>query len=117
MQDNEYYIIIPARVRLDGRLSLLARLLYGDIAALAQSTGECWASNTYLAGVYQKDRSRIIAAVKELSTLGYIRTEYRKPGNNGRVLIPCCENTTGSRENATATRRENTTPPSRKHDT
>lgn len=112
---SDYFIVIPAQVRTDSRLSLLARLLYGDIAALAKTSGECWASNTFFATEYQKDRSRIISAIKELTSSGYVRVEYRKPGNNGRVLIPCCENTTTSSENATGTCCENTTPPLQKH--
>lgn len=120
---SDYYTVIPAQVRTDSSLSLLARLLYGDIAALASDSGECWASNTFFANEYRKDRTRIIAAIKELISAGYVRTEYRKPGNNGRVLIPCCgiattssENATGSSENArdplqkhNGTRRENAT--------
>ena len=43
---------------------------------------------TFFANEYQKDRTRIIAAIKELISAGYVRTEYRKPGNNGRVLLP-----------------------------
>lgn len=111
---SDYYIVVPAQVRTDNNLSLLARLLYGDIAALASDSGECWASNTFFANEYQKDRSRIIAAIKELISAGYVRTEYRKPGNNGRVLIPCCENTTTSSKNATGSS-ENATDPLQKH--
>lgn len=111
---SDYFTIIPAQVRTDSRLSLLARLLYGDIAALASDSGECWASNSFFAREYQKDRTRIIAAIKELISAGYVRTEYRKPGNNGRVLIPCCENTTTSSENTTGSG-ENATDPLQKH--
>ena len=111
---SDYYTIIPAQVRTDSSLSLLARLLYGDIAALASDSGECWASNTFFANEYRKDRTRVIAAIKELISAGYVRTEYRKPGNNGRVLIPCCENATTSCENATGSS-ENATDPLQKH--
>ena len=111
---SEYYTVIPAQVRTDNSLSLLARLLYGDIAALASGSGECWASNTFFANEYQKDRTRIIAAIKELISAGYVRTEYRKPGNNGRVLIPCCEITITSSENATGSS-ENATYQLQKH--
>ena len=46
------YSVIPASVRYDTRLRPNAKLLYGELSALTMSEGYCWASNTYLAQLF-----------------------------------------------------------------
>jgi hypothetical protein len=67
-----YYAIIPAEVRYNEQLSANEKLMYGEITALTQSTGECWATNAYFGEIYNKDVRTIRRWVSHLSSLGYI---------------------------------------------
>lgn len=75
-----YYAIIPANIRYDNRLKDKAKLLYGEIAALANKYGKCSASNKYFAKLYDVDISTISRLIKNLTDYGYIKTTlvYKK---------------------------------------
>ncbi|WP_057766730.1 conserved phage C-terminal domain-containing protein [Cytobacillus praedii] len=79
MQRN-YYAIIPANVRYDNELPPNAKLLYGEITALCNEKGFCWAGNTYFADLYNKDKSTIARWIQQLEKRGYITREvvYKK---------------------------------------
>lgn len=47
-----YYTVIPARVRYNKNISIGAKLLYGEITALCEKHGFCWASNEYFSNLY-----------------------------------------------------------------
>jgi hypothetical protein len=72
MDKPSYYAIIPAEVRYNEQLSANEKLMYGEITALTQSTGECWATNAYFGQIYNKDVRTIRRWVSHLSSLGYI---------------------------------------------
>lgn len=75
-----YYAIIPANVRYDNRLSDSEKMLYGEITALSNKTGECWASNKYFAELYDKSVVTISRRISRLESFGYIkkRLVYRE---------------------------------------
>lgn len=70
-----YFAVIPANVRYDSTLNPNAKLLYGEIAALCNKHGVCWASNNYFAKLYNTTISTVSRWIKALKDKGYIVTE------------------------------------------
>jgi len=71
---KSYYAIIPANVRYDEELTQGAKLLYGELTALSNDKGYCWASNAYFAKLYNTTNRTIIRWIGSLEKKGYIRT-------------------------------------------
>ena len=71
-----YYAILPASVRYDNRLRASEKLLYGEITALTQKTGECWASNSYFSELYGVTPQAISKWIMDLKAYGYIEIDY-----------------------------------------
>lgn len=71
-----YYAVIPAEVRYDKSLRANEKLLYGEITALAQKTGECWASNKYFADLYEVKPNAVATWIKHLKEKEYIIVDY-----------------------------------------
>lgn len=80
-----YYAIIPANVRYDTRLKANEKLLYGEITALTEKTGECWASNNYFANLYSVGPSAISKWIKNLNDCNYIKTDYIYKNNSKEI--------------------------------
>lgn len=80
-----YYAIIPATVRYDTRLKANEKLLYGEITALTEKTGECWASNSYFSNLYSVDPSAISKWIKNLNDCNYIKTDYIYKKNSKEI--------------------------------
>ena len=72
-EHRSYYAIIPANIRYDTRLMPNAKLLYGEITALCNEKGYCWASNDYFADLYNVKKETISRWVSDLERFGYIR--------------------------------------------
>lgn len=77
MPDNKksYYAIIPASVRYDEGLPPNAKLLYGEITALCNAEGYCWASNKYFADLYGVSVISISKWINALAKRGYLKSE------------------------------------------
>lgn len=74
-EEPNYYAIIPANVRYDKRLIQGAKLLYGEITALSNQKGYCWASNNYFMKLYKVSRNTVQSWLKSLEVCGYISRE------------------------------------------
>lgn len=70
-----YWAVIPADVRYDEVLPANAKLLYGEISALCDQRGYCYASNSYFVGLYGWSAPTIRRLLSALSEQGYIRVE------------------------------------------
>jgi len=77
MEKPSYYAIIPAVVRYDENLSPSEKLLFAEITALCNATGECFASNNYFSKLYNKDKVTISRWISKLKDNGYIHVDYK----------------------------------------
>lgn len=80
-----YYVVIHAQVLHDNRLTTLARLIYGEIAALANINGFAWISNGKMAEKYQVSKATISVSISKLQELGYIRSKLVYKENSKEV--------------------------------
>lgn len=79
-----YYAIIPAPVRYHPGLTAQAKLLYGEISALCNREGFCWASNSYFAKLYGVSDRSIVRMIRNLEEHNFVRSVVdRTP--SGRV--------------------------------
>lgn len=72
---KSYYAIIPANVRYDKNLTDGAKLLYGEITALCNERGYCWATNGYFAELYNVSKVTVSNWIKQLINNGYLTSE------------------------------------------
>lgn len=72
MDHRGYYAIIPAHVRYDKDLTPNAKLLYGEITALCNEKGYCWAGDSYFAELYGVGKNTIQRWLKQLENKKYI---------------------------------------------
>lgn len=56
---KSYYAVIPATVRYDSSVVPGAKLLYGEITALCNEKGYCWATNDYFSRIYSVSKRTI----------------------------------------------------------
>ena len=78
---RNYYSVIPANVRYDETLVANAKLMYGEITALSNQKGFCYASNAYFAQLYKVTPQAISKWINQLAEKGYIHINYQKQGN------------------------------------
>lgn len=96
---KSYYAIIPASVRYDKSLPPAAKLLYGEITALCNQSGLCWAENTYFANLYEVNVRTIQSWINALLSGGHIYRNIQY-AEDGKTVIRRClsivspENTT-----------------------
>jgi len=103
MERPNYYAIIPANVRY-ANISANAKLLYGEITALSNRTGTCWASNRYFSNLYGVATETVSRWVAELVTAGFVSTKINKSAGNKRYIriteVPIDENVNTYRQKA-----------------
>ena len=75
-----YFAIIPSDVRYHTALSPNAKLLYGEITALADRNGYCWASNEYLANQFRWGERTVSRLISQMKELGLLRIEMVPTG-------------------------------------
>ena len=85
MEQKSYYAIIPANVRYDKELKPNAKLLYGEITALTNEKGYCWATNRYFAELYGVNKSTISRWVNQLFQKGYISVIVQYKPNSKQI--------------------------------
>lgn len=81
-----YYAIIPADVRYDKRLTANQKLLYAELTSLARKEGFAWASNKYLAEVFDVSTYSITRWLSQLQSCGYIKMDITKSAGNTRKI-------------------------------
>ena len=74
---RSYYAIIPGNVRYDKSLTPNAKLLYGEITALCNEKGYCWAGDSYFTELYGVSRSTVQRWFSQLERKGYIKREVK----------------------------------------
>ncbi len=85
MTKKSYYAVIPAFVRYDSELTPNAKLLYGEITALCNEKGYCFASNKYFADLYSVKTRSITDWISQLKDKGYIKLKLLYKENSKEV--------------------------------
>jgi len=83
---KQYYAIIPAEVRYDERLTPNAKLMFGEITALTNGKGYCWANNRYFSELYKVSRTSISKWINQLAEYEYIIIEQCISGEHPRKI-------------------------------
>jgi len=83
MSNPTFYAIIPANVRYCKGLKANAKLLYGEITALCNKDGFCWAENSYFAQLYEVSEETISRWISDLKRFGFI---FISVENQGRFI-------------------------------
>ena len=86
MDKKGYYAIIPASVRYDESLTPNAKLLYGEITALCNEKGYCWAKNNYFAELYGVSKVSVSNWIGNLKDAGYITVEMQYKEGGKEIL-------------------------------
>lgn len=83
MEHKAYYAVIPANVRYNRRLTDGAKLLFGEITALCDERGFCWATNKYFADLYDVAPETVSRWVSSLIREGFIKVDFKATSGNG----------------------------------
>ena len=81
-----YWAVVPAPVRHDKTLRPNAKLLYAEIQALADSCGYCWATNEYLAELFDIAARTVSDLISTLAKRGYITVEVLRDPKTNEVM-------------------------------
>ena len=84
MENPTYWAIIPANVRYS------KLLLYGEISALTNKEGYCWASNNYFAELYGVSKNTISLWINQLKNHGFIHVQVIRDKNKQVIKRTMC---------------------------
>ncbi len=73
MENKNYYAIIPAPVRYCKYLKANEKLMYGELTALSNDKGFCFASNEYFSNLYDVSKTSISKWISNLEKNGFIK--------------------------------------------
>lgn len=81
MENKNYYAIIPAPVRYCKNLKANEKLMYGELTALSNDKGFCFASNEYFSNLYDVSKTSISKWISNLEKNAFIKIKMiYKPG-------------------------------------
>ena len=79
------FSILTASVRYDNRLTDSEKILFSEITALTNKSGECWASNNYFSELYGVTPQAISKRINKLKQLGYLEIEFIRSENGKNI--------------------------------
>lgn len=91
---QNYYAVIPAYVLMDNKLSVFAKLLYGQISALCNLKGFCWAENEYFCTFHDVSHATVKRALALLHKQGHLEIEIFN-NNKRKIYLPQLKNERG----------------------
>ena len=74
---KNYFAVIPAPVRYCEKLQPNAKLMFGEITALANDSGYCYASNEYFSKLYGVTKTSISKWISALENNNFIKIKYK----------------------------------------
>lgn len=86
MDKKSYYAVIPAFVRYHPGLGANEKLLYGELTALCNQLGYCWATNSYFAELYGCTERAVSRWIGNLAKHGFVRIEISQDAGNERKV-------------------------------
>lgn len=90
MEENRgYYAVIPANVRYDKNIPSSAKLLYGEVSALCNQNGFCWAENCYFAALYGVSDRTIQSWINALVNGGYLYRNFLSTDDGKKITQRC----------------------------
>ena len=81
-----YWAVIPASVRYDRDLPPNAKLLYGEVTALSDKLGYCYAKNSYFSELFSLSERSVTRLFAVLAERGYLRVDVIRDESTQEVL-------------------------------
>lgn len=85
-REPTYYAVIPANVRYDTSLTPNAKLVFGEITALSNKKGYCWATNSYFAKLYDVSKEQASRWISQLKDRGHINVSIIRDPKTKQVM-------------------------------
>lgn len=82
-----FYSVTPSYIRYDRKLTNFAKVLYGELVALANINGYCFAYNKYFEVAFGVSESTIQRGLKKLEDRGYIFIDIQRNPDTNQVII------------------------------